>query len=63
MTAAAQTSRVFPYRNVVHGVGSILQSEGISGLFKGVGARVLFASPAAALTITLYERLKQFYKT
>jgi hypothetical protein len=52
---------VFKYRNIFQGVKSIMAKEGTAGLFKGVFARICFASPAAALTITLYEEFKQFY--
>ena len=48
----------FGYRNMVHGMQQIWLTEGARGLFKGVGARVLFHSPATALTIALYEQLK-----
>ena len=33
-------------------------SDGWRGLFKGVGARVMFHAPATALTIALYEQMK-----
>ncbi len=33
-------------------------ADGWRGLFKGVGARVMFHAPATALTIALYEQMK-----
>jgi hypothetical protein len=48
----------FGYRNMFDGMRQIWLAEGARGLFKGVGARVLFHSPATALTIALYEQLK-----
>lgn len=57
----ASAVKVFPYRNVFHGVYCIARDEGLKGLFKGAGARMCFHAPATALTITLYEKLKIVY--
>eukprot|EP00475_Leptophrys_vorax_P022000 TRINITY_DN29913_c0_g1_i3.p3 TRINITY_DN29913_c0_g1~~TRINITY_DN29913_c0_g1_i3.p3 ORF type:complete len:151 (+),score=46.58 TRINITY_DN29913_c0_g1_i3:681-1133(+) len=60
-SASAAGEGVFNYPNIFKGVSLIHQNEGWKGLFKGVGARIAFASPAAALTLTFYEEFKQFY--
>jgi hypothetical protein len=51
----------FRYRNIVHGLRSIVAQEGWAALFRGAGARVAFHAPSTALTMTLFERCKAAY--
>jgi hypothetical protein len=60
-SGASPPAGFFNYPNIFKGMSSIVANEGWVGLFKGVGARICFASPAAALSLTLYEELKVFY--
>ena len=39
----------------------VLKNEGISGLFRGAGARVLHFAPATTITMTAYETCRSFY--
>ena len=49
----------FQYKGVVDGLRSILRDDGIPGLFRGAGTRVLFHAPATAITIACFEELKK----
>jgi hypothetical protein len=49
----------FNYRNVLHGMLCIARTDGITGLFKGAGARMRFHAPATAITIASYDSFKQ----
>lgn len=55
------SNAVFRYGNVLDGIRKIHSEEGLRGMFKGVFPRMMFHGPATALTITLYESLKQVY--
>ncbi|GJQ14736.1 hypothetical protein GpartN1_g6527.t1 [Galdieria partita] len=37
----------------------LVREEGIAGLFRGVGIRLIWLVPAASITITIYENLKR----
>jgi hypothetical protein len=52
----------FGYRNIFHGMQQIVKTEGIAALFKGAGARMAFYVPSAALTIAMFDTLKQFFQ-
>ena len=45
----------FGYRGILHGLKSVFAQDGFVGLFKGVGARMLFHAPSTALSIGFYE--------
>mgnify|MGYP001124740864 CR=1 FL=1 len=51
----------FGYRSTLQGLGKLVRTEGVRGLFKGAGARVLFAAPASAISIALFDSLKQAF--
>lgn len=53
-------SPLFPYAytGLVDGLSTTIRHEGVMALWRGVGARVLYAAPNAALTMTLYEIAK-----
>ncbi len=40
---------------------SVGRSEGVRGLWRGVGARMAFHAPMTAISITLFEECKNFY--
>jgi hypothetical protein len=53
----------FYYKHLIDGLCSIWHESGIQGLFKGAGARVAFASPAAAVTIMLFDECKRVFSS
>jgi len=46
------------YRNTVHGLLSVMSHEGVSGLFRGVMARMAFHAPATAINMALFESIR-----
>lgn len=46
------------YRSMLHATYDIYQKLGWRGLFRGAGTRILFHTPAAAITMALYEECK-----
>eukprot|EP01066_Platyproteum_vivax_P001894 Platyproteum_vivax@DN12365_c0_g1_i1.p1 len=57
----AEKGTPFLYRNFFQGLWCLFTQEGIRGLFRGVGARVLFLAPHTALTMTLMEYFRSIY--
>ena len=53
---------VYSYSGIVSGVADIVKQEGLLGLWRGVGARVIYTAPNAALTMAMYEGLQSFLK-
>lgn len=51
----------FNYRHTAHALKVIAQKEGVRGLFRGSTARVLFHTPATAVTVSLVEQFKKIY--
>ncbi|XP_073316193.1 adenine nucleotide transporter BT1, chloroplastic/mitochondrial-like [Primulina huaijiensis] len=47
------------YRNVLHALASILEQEGIQGLYKGLGPSCLKLVPAAGISFMCYEACKK----
>ena len=56
---------LFGYRNVLHGVAKIYQTEGFLGLYKGSFMRIWTVGPITGLIMGLTEyfrqRLKEYY--
>ena len=48
----------FGYKNLVDGMRKVVAESGWKGLWKGVGARVLFFMPSSALNIALFDSIK-----
>ena len=48
----------FGYRNLVDGMRKVVAESGWKGLWKGVGARVLFFMPSSALNIAIFDTVK-----
>ena len=47
------------YKNVLHALSSILEKEGIEGLYKGLGPSCLKLVPAAGISFMCYEACKK----
>ncbi|RVX19722.1 Adenine nucleotide transporter BT1, chloroplastic/mitochondrial [Vitis vinifera] len=47
------------YKNVLHALSSILEQEGIPGLYKGLGPSCLKLVPAAGISFMCYEACKR----
>ncbi|KAG5225292.1 ADP,ATP carrier protein [Salix suchowensis] len=47
------------YRNVIHALASILEQEGIQGLYKGLGPSCIKMVPAAGISFMCYEACKR----
>merc|ERR1719162_1897829 len=45
-------------RGMIYVLRNIFFHEGLSGLFRGAGARVLHFTPSAAITMTFYEKIR-----
>jgi hypothetical protein len=58
-TPLVSKSFSFSYNGMVNGLGDIVRREGMSGLWRGSIARVLFATPNAALTMALFDMFQQ----
>lgn len=52
----------FHYANILHGMRDIWHTEGARGLFKGVGARMLFQAPLTAITMSTFESVKNLLR-
>ena len=46
------------YKNTRHAIKSILQNEGLGGIYRGYGATLMSFGPFSALYFLFYERLK-----
>lgn len=46
------------YKHMLDGLVKLAQTEGVSGMFRGVGARMAFHAPATAVNMALFEKLK-----
>ncbi|CDP13493.1 unnamed protein product [Coffea canephora] len=47
------------YKNVLHAIASILEQEGIQGLYKGLGPSCIKLVPAAGISFMCYEACKR----
>ena len=56
------TTSSFRYRNIVHGLRSIVAEEGWRALFHGAGARMAFHAPSTAISMTAFETCKGFFE-
>lgn len=57
MQAGAVSGRA--YKNVVHALASILEHEGIQGLYRGLGPSCIKLVPAAGISFMCYEACKR----
>jgi hypothetical protein len=51
------------YRGVVDCLHSAYTQNGIQGLFRGAGARVLFFAPSTTITMSCYETFRRYFQT
>ncbi|CAJ1036950.1 conserved hypothetical protein [Leishmania braziliensis MHOM/BR/75/M2904] len=49
---------VYRYRSLLEGLVAITKEEGIRALWRGVGSRIAYTAPNAALTMSFFEFLK-----
>ncbi|MED6133884.1 hypothetical protein PIB30_032348 [Stylosanthes scabra] len=59
---AAQRSDVY-YRGISHAFSTICREEGFFGLYKGLGATLLGVGPNIAISFSVYEALRSFWKS
>lgn len=48
------------YRNMLHGICDIASKEGVTGLFRGAGARIMFHATTTAIALSLFENCRVF---
>lgn len=67
--AGAPTARVGdgnparPYSGMVDALRRCYRAEGLAGLFKGSGARMVFHAPSTAIAMATFETAKDFFGT
>jgi hypothetical protein len=49
------------YRNTWDGLRKIMAKDGMRGLFKGSGARILFHTPSTMISMSTYDHCKNWY--
>ncbi|CAN0877611.1 Adenine nucleotide transporter BT1, chloroplastic/mitochondrial [Linum grandiflorum] len=47
------------YKNVIHALVTILEKEGLAGLYKGLGPSCMKLVPAAGISFMCYEACKK----
>ncbi|KAL4355315.1 hypothetical protein GQ457_06G006650 [Hibiscus cannabinus] len=58
---AAQRNSVY-YRGIWHAFHTICREEGFLGLYKGLGATLLGVGPSIAISFSVYESLRSYWK-
>jgi len=48
----------FPYRNTPHAIATIVKTEGVRGLYKGILPNLLKVAPSVAIAFVTYEAVK-----
>ncbi|KAF5802360.1 putative mitochondrial carrier domain protein [Helianthus annuus] len=59
---AAQRSTIY-YNGMWHALGTICRDEGVFGLYKGLGATLLGVGPSIAISFSVYETLRSYWKS
>ncbi|KAL6977405.1 hypothetical protein U1Q18_026203 [Sarracenia purpurea var. burkii] len=59
---AAQTNVIY-YRGIWHALRTISREEGVFGLYKGLGATLLGVGPNLAISFSVYDTLRSYWKT
>ncbi|KAK2414442.1 Mitochondrial substrate carrier family protein [Trifolium repens] len=59
---SAQRSVIY-YRGISHAFSTICREEGFFGMYKGLGATLLGVGPSIALSFSVYESLRSFWKS
>lgn len=52
-----------PYRNFLHALSAIAATEGLAGLYRGLGVTLIGSAPAAVLYFTTYEAVRDALPT
>ena len=52
----------FRYQGLTESTLSILRNQGVAGFFRGLGANLVKAAPAAAVTFALYDNIKDIIR-
>ncbi|CAJ1953940.1 unnamed protein product [Cylindrotheca closterium] len=60
-TSSTEAINMVRYRSMRDCLSQVFQREGIQGLFRGAGARVLHFVPATTVTMTCYESCRSFF--
>nr|CAD1819385.1 unnamed protein product [Ananas comosus var. bracteatus] len=58
---AAQTRTMY-YRGISHALYTIFRDEGVTGLYKGLGATLLGVGPSIAISFSVYETLRSYWQ-
>lgn len=58
----ATNANTITYRGMVDCLQHTYRSEGVGGLFRGAGARVLHFAPAMTITMTCFETFRDFFE-
>ncbi|KAJ9548003.1 hypothetical protein OSB04_020546 [Centaurea solstitialis] len=59
---AAQRSTIY-YQGIGHALSTICREEGFFGLYKGLGATLLGVGPSIAISFSVYESLRSYWKS
>ncbi|KAI3772698.1 hypothetical protein L6452_03890 [Arctium lappa] len=59
---AAQRSTIY-YQGIRHALSTICREEGVFGLYKGLGATLLGVGPSIAISFSVYESLRSYWKS
>lgn len=58
---AVQRSEMY-YRGIWHTINTICRDEGFFGLYKGLGATLLGVGPSIAMSFSVYEALRSYWR-
>ncbi|KAM7494854.1 hypothetical protein LguiB_029463 [Lonicera macranthoides] len=58
----AQTNLIY-YRGILHALRTICKEEGVSGLYKGLGATLLGVGPNLAISFSVYDTVRSYWQT
>jgi solute carrier family 25 iron transporter 28/37 len=58
-TRTTVRDRIPQYRGIRHAAVSMIQTEGVTSLYRGLGTRLFYVMPAAACNYIMYERVAQ----
>ncbi|OIW02700.1 hypothetical protein TanjilG_29476 [Lupinus angustifolius] len=62
-TRLAAQRNVIYYRGIWHALQTIVKEEGVFGLYKGLGTTLLTVGPNIAISFSVYETLRSFWKS
>ncbi|KAE9615027.1 hypothetical protein Lal_00048154 [Lupinus albus] len=62
-TRLAAQRNVIYYRGIWHALQTIVKEEGVLGLYKGLGTTLMTVGPSIAISFSVYETLRSFWKS